>query len=223
MSDTTEKGLPTVLGLTGGVGSGKTTVARLLRERGALVLDADTVAREVIESPEIRDSLRAAFGDEVLDPDGMVDREALARKVFGPGAEARRKRLEALIHPEVRRRLGEALEAARGRPDPPAVVVLDVPLLLEGPLATWCDLVVFVDAPDEIRSQRTRSGRGWDTEEYRRREAAQLPIPAKRAGSGHVIRNGGSLEDLRAQLDSLLSRLGPRRGAPPPEARKADP
>jgi dephospho-CoA kinase len=223
MSETTEKRSPTVVGLTGGVGSGKSTVARLLGGRGALVLDADAMAREVLDSPAMAAELRSAFGEAVIDPRGGVDREALAGQVFGPGSRHRRERLEALVHPEVRRRLAAALEAARRQPDPPAVVVLDVPLLLEGPLAAWCDLVIFVDAPADVRSRRTREGRAWDQEEHRRREAAQLSVEAKRAGSGHVIRNGGSLEDLEAQIDSLLSRLDPERGAPPPEARKADP
>jgi dephospho-CoA kinase len=189
-----------VIGLLGGVGSGKSTVAGLLARRGLRVLDADAEAREVTRLPEVRAALQRRFGTDVLDASGELDRERLARRVFGdPAATAD---LNALVHPAVRARLAAALDAAGGQP-----VVLDVPLLLESPLAARVTCWVFVEAPEAVRDARV-AARGWQPDERTRREARQAGLDAKRARADHVLENSGSLAHLEAQVDALLRQIG---------------
>ena len=189
-----------VIGLLGGIGSGKSTVARLLGERGFAVLDADRHAREVVQSPEVLTALVARFGRGILDAAGALDRAALARAAFAdPAATAD---LNALVHPEVRRRLGEELAAAGDRP-----VVLDVPLLLESPLAARVSAWVFVEASEDRREARIES-RDWPPGERRRREAHQADLEHKRRRADYVLENSGSIDDLGRQVDALLRQIG---------------
>jgi dephospho-CoA kinase len=189
-----------VLGLLGGVGGGKSTVARLLEQRGLLVLDADAEARAVVELPEVKSALVQRFGPQVLDAAGGLDRAALASRAFAdPAATAD---LNALVHPEVRRRLLAALDAAGPRP-----VVLDVPLLLESPLASRVTRWVLVDSPESARDERTVQ-RGWPAGERARREARQPDLALKRSRADHVLENHGSMEHLERQVDALLRQIG---------------
>jgi len=189
-----------VLGLVGGVGSGKSSVAGLLRARGLLVLDADAEARAVVELPEVCRALAVRFGADVLDARGQLDRGRLAQRAFAdPAATAD---LNALVHPRVRERLLAALEAAGDRP-----VVLDVPLLLESPLAARVTRWVFVEAPEAAREARV-SGRGWPAGERARREGLQADLARKRARAAHVLENDGSLEHLEDQVAALLRQIG---------------
>jgi dephospho-CoA kinase len=189
-----------VLGLLGGVGSGKSTVAGLLRRRGLLVLDADAEARAVVELPEVRAALAARFGADVLDGAGRLDRERLAQRAFSdPAATAD---LNALVHPRVRERLAAALDAAG-----PAPVVLDVPLLLESPLAARVTRWVFVEAPEGTREARVQA-RGWAAGERARREALQPDLGVKRSRAAHVLENSGPIEHLERQVDALLRQIG---------------
>lgn len=189
-----------VIGLLGGVGSGKSTVAGLLARRGFTVLDADAEARAAAGRPEVLAALARRFGAGILAPDGSLDRARLAAAAFGdPAATAD---LNAIVHPVVRERLAAALQAAAGRD-----VVLDVPLLLESPLAERVTRWVFVEAPEEAREARV-AGRGWDPGERARREARQADLAAKRARADHVLENRGSLEHLEAQVDALLRQIG---------------
>jgi dephospho-CoA kinase len=196
-----------VLGLLGGVGSGKSTVAGLLAEAGAVVLDADRRAREALDDPQVRNEVLAAFGPSVQGPGGSLDRVALAARVFGPDSGDRRRTLESILHPRVREALEADLERLRGQTPPPRLVVLDVPLLAEGPLEAWCDVLVFVDAPREVREERCRRRRGWDAGEIARREAAQLDLAEKRARAHHVLGNAADLGELRARTEALLARV----------------
>lgn len=190
-----------VLGLLGGVASGKSTVARLLARRGLLVLDADREAREAVGSPDVRRALSQRFGADLFDAGGRLDRGLLAARAFGD--EAATRDLNAIVHPEVRRRLLAALEAAGPRP-----VVLDVPLLLESEvLAPLVDTWVFVEAGPALRDARAEA-RDWEPGERARREARQADLAAKRARAGHVLENEGSIEDLGRQVDALLESLG---------------
>jgi dephospho-CoA kinase len=189
-----------VIGLLGGVGSGKSTLAGLLARRGLAVLDADAEARAVLEQPAIRGALAARFGEAILQPDGRVDRAALARLAF---ADARATAdLNAIVHPPVRERLLAALETAR-----PRHVVLDVPLLLESPLADLVTTWVYLDAPDAVREHRI-APRRWPAGERARREAAQPGLADKRLRADYVLENFGSIGDLERQVDALLRRLG---------------
>ena len=183
------------IGLTGGIGSGKSTVAGLLAARGARIVDADRIAREVVEpgTPGL-EAVAAAFGQEVLTPEGALDRPALAAVVFAdPDA---RRRLDGIVHPLVRARATEMVAAA----PPDAVVVQDVPLLVETGQAGSYDLVLVVEADLDTRVRRL-VGRGLAEDDARARIAAQASDEQRRAVADVVLDNSGSVEDLEAQVD----------------------
>ncbi len=193
------------IGLTGGIGSGKTTAARRFAELGALVVDADAVAREVVEpGTEGLAAVVAAFGPAVLDAAGRLDRAALAAVVFDdPEARAR---LNGILHPLIRGRVAERIAAAPAG----TVVVQDVPLLVETGQAGSYDLVVVVEAPPALRVERL-AGRGMPAGQARSRMAAQATDEQRRAVADVVLVNDGTPEQLRAQVD----RLWAERVAPP--------
>ena len=183
------------IGLTGGIGSGKSTVAGLLAARGARIVDADRIAREVVEpgTPGL-EAVVAAFGQEVLTPGGALDRPALAAVVFAdPDA---RRRLDGIVHPLVRARATELVAAA----PPDAVVVQDVPLLVETGQAGSYDLVLVVEADLDTRVRRL-VGRGLAEDDARARIAAQASDEQRRAVADVVLDNSGSVEDLEAQVE----------------------
>lgn len=190
------------VGLTGGIGSGKSEVTRRLGDRGAVVVDADVIAREVVAvgTPGLAEVV-AAFGTEVLAEDGSLDRPRLGRLVFGD--DDARRRLEAVVHPRVRARRAEIVAEAPAD----AVVVEDVPLLVEGGLHRDYDLVVVVDAPDEVRLDRLVRLRGMSDEDARARIAAQASRDERLAVADVVIDNGGDLADLDPQVEALWARL----------------
>lgn len=191
------------IALTGGIGSGKSTVARLLEARGAVVVDADAIAREIVEpgQPALVE-IREAFGPEVVDDDGGLRRSRLAQIVFDdPEALAR---LNAITHPRIAARSAQLLASASSE----AVVVYDMPLLVEqGPEAlTGWDAIVVVDAPDEVRLERLVA-RGVDREDGKRRMAAQVTRDARLAAADHVIDNAGDLASLERAVDGLWRSL----------------
>jgi len=184
------------VGLTGGIGSGKSSVAARLRELGATVIDSDRLAREVVEpGTEGHAEVVARFGAGVLAADGAIDRAALAAKIFGD-AEAR-KALEGIIHPRVRARTAELAMAA----PPGSVVVNDVPLLVEAGLAAAYQLVIVVLAAEDVRVARLVAHRRMAEAEARARIAAQATDDQRRAVADVLIVNEGSLDDLRAEVD----------------------
>ena len=190
------------VGLTGGVASGKSTVSAILAELGAVVIDADALAREVVVrgTPGL-DAVVAEFGPALLTPEGDLDRPAMGRLVFGD--KGARKRLEAIIHPLVIDRMA-VLEAAAGEDD---VVVHDIPLLAEGGRADTFDAVVVVDAPRDLQVERMLSDRGWTREDAESRIAAQATREQRRAIATHVIDNNGSLAELRARVEAVFAEL----------------
>jgi dephospho-CoA kinase len=198
------------IGLTGGIGSGKSTVAGRFAELGALVIDADAVAREVVEpGTDGLAAVVAEFGEQVLDGSGRLDRAALARVVFGD--EAARGRLNAILHPRIRARAAELIAAA----PPGTVVVQDVPLLVETGQADRYDLVVVVEAPEQLRVRRLARDRGMPAEQARARMAAQATDEQRRAVADVVLVNDGTTDDLRAKVDELWrSRVSPGPGRP---------
>lgn len=190
------------MGLTGGVASGKSTVSAMLRELGAVVVDADLLAREVVTvGTDGLAEIVAAFGPGVLTSDGELDRPAMGAIVFADD-EARR-RLEAIIHPRVRRR-GAQMEAEAG---PDAVVVHDIPLLAETGQASSFDAVVVVDVPVETQVERMVTLRGMTREEAEARIAAQASREERLAIATHVIENTGTLEDLRERVTEVFESL----------------
>lgn len=193
------------VGLTGGIAAGKSAVASRLVELGAVLIDADVLAREALApGSEGLEEVVAAFGDQVLDQDGSLDRAALGAIVFGDGNA--RERLNGIVHPRVRR----AAEARRAEADRDAVVVEDIPLLVETGQAGRFDVVVVVRAPLEERMRRLTEERGMPEEDARARIAAQASDEERAAAADHVVDNDGTLEDLRTRVDALWEELGGR-------------
>jgi dephospho-CoA kinase len=190
------------VGLTGGVGAGKSTVARALADLGVVVIDADALAREVVRpgTPGLA-AVVAEFGPEVLGPDGALDRPRLGALVFAD--PDRRAALEAIVHPLVRRRAAE-LEAAAPAG---ALVVHDIPLLAETGQAGSFDAVLVVDVPPEVQVERLVRDRGWSADEAAARIAAQATRDDRLAVATHVIDNSGALEDLRRRVAEVFVEL----------------
>src|SRR5690625_2495571 len=192
----------TQVGLTGGIGSGKSEVSRMLAEHGAIVIDSDVLAREVVARGT--DGLAAVveeFGDGVLTPDGDLDRPALGERVFADPAA--RQRLESIIHPRVRARAAQlATEAG-----PDAVIVHDIPLLVETGQEDAFDVLVVVDVPTEVQVARLAEQRGMSEEEARSRIASQADRRRRTGAADIVVDNTGSLDDLRARVDELWKQL----------------
>ena len=186
------------VGLTGGIGSGKSTVSALLREHGAVVVDYDLLAREVVEPGQpALEAIARRFGDEVLTASGELNRPALGAIVFAD--DAARKDLEEITHPAIRER-AVALEREAG---PDAVVVHDNPLLIEMGAAANCDAVLVVDVPPEVQVARLVDARGMDEADARARIAAQASRDQRRAHADHMIDNSGSVDQLRDTVDAV--------------------
>jgi dephospho-CoA kinase len=189
-----------LIGILGGVASGKSLVTRALADLGAGVLDADRVGHEVLCTGEVEDAVRRQWGEGVFGPDGHVDRARLAGIVFSDSAaaEEQRKLLEQLLHPEIGRRLGHEAErlAEAGRP----AAVLDAPLLVEAAWDRMCDLLVYVDAPRPLRLARALE-RGWSEKDFAAREGVQESLDSKRRLADVVIDTSRSPEDTRAQVE----------------------
>jgi dephospho-CoA kinase len=191
-----------MVGLTGGIGAGKSAVAQRFAELGAIVVDSDELAREVVEPGT--DGFRRvveAFGESVVGPDGALDRPALGRRVFGD--DAARKTLEGIVHPLVRERSAALIAAA----PPESVVVHDIPLLVEAGMAAAFDEVVVVLASEEIRLDRLTRLRGMPVEDARARMAKQATDEQRRAAATVVIVNEGTPADLRAQVDAAWASI----------------
>jgi dephospho-CoA kinase len=195
------------VGLTGGIGSGKSEVSRRLAAHGAIVIDSDLLAREVVEpGTDGLAEVAAEFGSSVLGADGRLDRAVLAERVFAD-ADARR-RLERIVHPRVRAR---AAELERTAP-PGAVVVHDIPLLVETGRAADFDVVVVVDLDEEDQLRRLVASRGVTVEEARARISAQATRAQRVAAADVVIDNSGTLDDLEAAVTDLWRALRQRGG-----------
>jgi dephospho-CoA kinase len=196
------------VGLTGGIGSGKSEVSRRLADLGAVVVDADKVAREVVEpGTSGLQQVVDEFGADVLRPDGSLDREGLGRIVFAD--PARLARLNAIVHPLVGERIGELIaDVEREHPD--AVVVHDVPLLVENDLADRYDVVVVVAADPTTQVRRLVEQRGMTEADARARIAAQASLDARLAVADIVIRNEGSLDELDTQVREAWAHLRAR-------------
>jgi dephospho-CoA kinase len=191
--------------LTGGIGSGKSEVSRLFDELGAVVVDADVLAREAVAkgTPGLEEVVRT-FGADLLGPDGELDRPAMGRRVFADPTA--RTQLEAIVHPRVRRRADEIEAAAPAD----AVVVHDIPLLVESGQAERFDAVVVVDVPEELQVQRLVEGRGMAEDDVRARIKAQATRQQRLAVADHVVDNTGTREDLRPQVAEVLAALRER-------------
>ncbi|WP_296605099.1 dephospho-CoA kinase [Nocardioides sp.] len=193
------------VGLTGGIASGKSTVSAILTELGAVVIDADRLAREVVAkgTPGLQQVVEA-FGPEILTEDGEMDRAAVGRIVFED--EHQRKRLESIVHPLVFERYA-ALEAAAPED---GIVVHDIPLLAESGRAADFDAVIVVDAPHETQVERMLRDRGMTRDDAEARIAAQATREQRRAIATYVIENTGTHEDLRQRVTEVFGQLQER-------------
>lgn len=194
--------MSTRVGLTGGVASGKSTVSRILVELGAVLIDGDAIARQVVAlgTPGLS-AVVAEFGPELLTPEGDLDRPAMGRLVFGD--EAARRRLEAIVHPLVFERIVELEAAATGD----EVVIHDIPLLAESGRADTFDEVIVVDAPRAIQVERMVRDRGWTPKESVSRIEAQAGREERLALATYVIENTGTLADLRTRVEEVWDQL----------------
>ena len=205
-----------VIGIAGGVASGKSLVSRKLNQLGAALVDADSVGHEVLREDHICRAIHDRWGDEVLAADGSVDRGAVARIVFGNcegESDAELKFLEELTFPLISQRIGERL----GRFSDDGVwtaVVLDAAVMFKAGWDRYCDRIIFVDAPLEQRLARAL-GRGWTRQQFESREAVQLPLAVKRNGSDIVIDNSGSIGETESQTERFWQSLDKIPPSPP--------
>ncbi len=206
-----------IIGILGGIGAGKSTVVRMLRQFGAQAIDADELAHETLESPAVRRELVSWLGTAVLDGDGRVDRKAVGKQVFTDPEKL--ERLEALVHPGVRKEITRKLEEFRRerRPDGPdgaeGLLVLDVPLLASTPLRDECDALVFVNASLDVRRERVKRARGWPAGELERRESHQMPVEEKRRLADFVIDNSQAESKTLREVEACLGEIRKRASA----------
>jgi dephospho-CoA kinase len=193
-----------LIGLTGNIGSGKSTVAQLLSERGATIIDADVLARRAVEvGTAAYKAIVERWGTSVLEPGGMIDRGALRRIVFSEPSEL--EQLNAVVHPEVERMRDALVEQARLRGD--KLVVCDIPLLFERKMTDAFDKIVLVDAPRPVRLERLVRERGLRETEAMDMIVAQMPAELKRARADFVIDNVGTLGQLDARVAEVWGTL----------------
>jgi dephospho-CoA kinase len=195
-----------LVGLTGGLGAGKSTVARMLADRGAVLVDADELARRALEpGSRAYQQVCDLFGNEVVTPSGELDRAAIAATVFSD--PERRRALESIVHPEVFRMLAETVEARRGSDD---IIVFDAPLIVETGFHDACDVVVVVTAPEAERVARVVRDRDMTADQARARIRAQISDQEREAVADVVIHNDGDLAQLEARIDDLWEQLRAR-------------
>jgi dephospho-CoA kinase len=199
-----------VLGLTGGIGSGKSMVAQMFSRLGAVVIDADQLAREVVEpgQPALQE-IAATFGSEVLLPDGRLDRPKLAGIIFADAAE--RAKLDAITHPRIRARMDEEIKVRRSGP---GVLIADIPLLYENDRMQTVEKVIVVWVDPKTQLLRIRQRDGLSADAGRQRIDAQMPLDAKRARADHVIDNSGSRDDTRPQVEAIYRLYAPAASGP---------
>jgi dephospho-CoA kinase len=197
-----------IIGIAGGIGSGKSFVARLFGELGCCVIQADEQVRLAYEDPEIRAILRQWWGSAIFSADGSVNRSEIARRVFSDSIErsGERARLEQLLHPWIARQRDLLMEQA-SKDAGVLAFVWDTPLLFETGLDRQCDAVVYVQAPQDLRIRRVSQARGWDAMEIIRREKLQLPLDKKQSMSHYTIANTADAAASSSQVREILSRI----------------
>jgi dephospho-CoA kinase len=193
-----------VIGLIGGMGSGKSLVAAELARRGARLISGDRLGHEALKQPDVQARVVERWGPAVLDERGEVDRRKLGAIVFAD--ERERQALEALVFPTIERGIREAIAAARSDPEV-KLVVLDAAIMVEAGWDGACDRLVFVDAPGAARLRRLADQRGWSAKEVDARENAQMPLAKKKERADYVLDNSGTPEQLARQVEDLWRHL----------------
>lgn len=195
---------PLVVGLIGGIGSGKSRVAGLFAQRGARVVSGDEAGHEALCQPDIREQVVKRWGTKVLDEHGRINRRQLGAIVFGDPVE--RRALETLVFPWIKERLRQQIATASADPHV-TLIVLDAAVLLEAGWDDVCDRILFVEAPREQRLARLAEQRGWSPEEVAARERAQWPLTAKAGRADSIIDNSGSLTEVSRQVEQWLQSM----------------
>jgi dephospho-CoA kinase len=193
-----------IIGLCGGIGSGKTTVAREFQKLGCAVIDADRISHEVVDLKEVKEILVRWWGPAVLDHQGRIDRKAVASIVFDD--ERALKKLTDLLHPLIAQREKSLIDNYRQDKNI-RVIVLDVPLLIEAGQNHWCDHVVFINTDVKIRHERMAKNRGWDEKQIKIVENLQLPLDSKAEISDYRVDNNSGIPGVAAQIATILSRI----------------
>lgn len=195
-----------VIGLLGGIASGKSFYAHLFSQAGALVIDADELVSRIYQQPDILHTLQTWWSPDVVTPDGKLNRPAVARIIFNQPAE--RARLEALIHPRVREMRDRIMADAMALKVPPRAFVWDIPLLIDTGQHTQCDTLVWVETPQAVREARALK-RGWDPSQLAKRESAQTPLDIKRSMAHHILDGQADEATARRAVLDILAKLAP--------------
>lgn len=197
-----------VVGLVGGIASGKSRVAAMFASLGAAVIDADRLGHDILQSPLISHQLTQLFGPTVLDDAGGINRRELGKLVFAtaPDSAKRLKQLEEVLHPQIYAEAVRELKRLLASDPRPSAIVIDAPLLLEAQWAPLCDLILFVDTPVEVRRGRAAQ-RGWSTEHFDSREQKQWSLDAKRRTATHIIDGTADETTLRSTITRMLSEM----------------
>jgi len=203
MSDPSRGGKP-VIGVVGGIGSGKSTAAREFSALGSALIDADRIGHELLRRPDVRDEVRRRWGDRVFGPDGEVSRPALAEVVFDKPDEL--SALNAIVHPKLRREMETRIAAAQADPAV-AGVVLDAAVLFEAGWDDLCTDLVFVSSPGQARLERVSRERGWDERQWSARENSQISLDTKASRCEYTIDNRFSASFLREQVRVIFHRI----------------
>jgi dephospho-CoA kinase len=190
-----------VIGLVGGIGAGKTSVAQILESLGAAVVDSDRLGHEQLRDPEVIATLREWWGESILLRNGEIDRRAIGAIVFDDAAML--ARLERLLYPRIERRRRELMAAHSADPRVKAIVI-DAPKLFEAAVDRICDAVLYVDAEWSLRVRRVADSRGWTEDELARRENLQNPLDMKRVNADYVVKNNSSVDELRAHVERVF-------------------
>ena len=194
-----------LLGITGGLASGKSAVTRLLKKYGATVFSADEAARAVLSSETLRREIAHAFGPEMLLTDGTLNRAALGHRIFTDSAA--RLRLDSLTHPPILRLLRAQIETEQYESSCGVFIAVEIPLLFETNLSGWFERIAVVDTSEVMQVERLRQRNGLDEAEARRRIAAQWPLSRKRALADYVLTNNGSTQDLEVTVTNFLTQM----------------
>jgi dephospho-CoA kinase len=193
-----------VIGLLGGIGSGKSTVARIFGKLGCVVIDADAIAHELLETPEVKQMLIADLGTAILASDGKIDRKAMAGIVFNNPEKL--ARLNEIVHPRALQKAEETIREVRSAGREPAVIV-DAPLLLEAGWDEKCDVLVFVDCGDQQRLERAWARSGLTKEQWEAREKSQISLDTKARRAYYTVDNNADPSALEGQVGSVFSRI----------------
>ncbi len=193
-----------VIGLLGGIGSGKSTVAAELAALGCGCVDADAIGHELLKDPLVRGELAEHWGQGIFDETGNVNRKALAEAAFA--SQRQTDALNTIMHPRIRRKMAEQIDAMSDNPAIPAIVI-DAALLLETNWHELCDVFIFISTPEDIRAGRVGQSRGWDRRTLKRRENLQIPLDIKADKADYIVNNSLSESSLREQIRLVFNRI----------------